>query len=312
MITFFACPKPFRGHIDVIQRNAIRSWMLLRPKPEIILLGADEGVAEACAEFDLTYCPDVETNEYGTPLVSSVFEIGQARASNNVVCYINADIMLTNEFQRAIEAVAARMPRFLAVGQRTDIDIVQPWTFEVADWEADLKQLAAQKGTLHAPSGIDFFCFPRGMYTEIPPFAIGRLKWDNWLVWRARTEGFPIVDVTEAVPLVHQNHGYAPDKLQVSGGRWVELGPEAQRNIALVPEEQNLNIWAATWAFDRNGRLGRRRIAFQPAYLYYQLKCVVPVYWPAYGRAFRRLVPAVKSLSQSLESGGRMGKAPGP
>ena len=30
-LTIFAVPKPFEGHIDVIQRNAIRSWQRLRP-----------------------------------------------------------------------------------------------------------------------------------------------------------------------------------------------------------------------------------------------------------------------------------------
>jgi len=312
MITFFACPKPFQGHIATIQRNALRSWMLLRPQPEIILLGTDQGVAEICEEFGLIYIPDVNSNEYGTPLVSSVFQMGQARASHPVVCYINADIMLTNDFLRAIETVAARMPRYLVLGQRTDVDINAAWNFDSADWEADLRSLLEQKGKLHPPSGIDFFCFPRGAYADIPSFAIGRLKWDNWLVWRARTLGFPIVDVTAAAPVVHQNHGYAPDKLRVSDGRWVELGPEARRNIALAPEEQNLNIWAATWTMDREGRLGRRRLSLEPAYLYYQLKCVLPVYWPAFGRVFRWNVSVAKSLIRRIDLARHPEKARAP
>jgi hypothetical protein len=46
MLTIFAIPKPFRGHIGVIQRNAICSWLELRQACEIILLGDDEGTAE--------------------------------------------------------------------------------------------------------------------------------------------------------------------------------------------------------------------------------------------------------------------------
>ena len=221
MITFFACPKPFQGHIGIIQTNAIESWTRLRPKPEIMLLSTEKGVAEICKELHLIHVPDIDSNEYGTPLVSSVFQIGQARASHPVVCYINSDIMLTNDFLRAIESVVAKMPRFLVLGQRTDIDINEAWNFDASDWEASLKSLLTQKGTLHAQTGIDFFCFPRGMYADIPPFAIGRLKWDNWLVWRARTQGFPIVDITEAVAVAHQNHGYAPDTMRVSDGPWV-------------------------------------------------------------------------------------------
>ena len=44
MLTLFTIPKVFRGHIGVIQRNAIKSWTLLRPACEVVLLG-DEGDA---------------------------------------------------------------------------------------------------------------------------------------------------------------------------------------------------------------------------------------------------------------------------
>jgi hypothetical protein len=312
MITLFACPKPFQGHIDLIQRNALKSWTLLSPRPEIMLMGAEKGVAEICQEFNLIHVPDVEQTEYGTPLVSSVFQLGQSRASAPVVCYINSDIMLMDDFTRAIETVAAKMPRFLALCQRTDIDIREAWNFASADWEADLKNLLAQKGSLHAPTGIDFFCFPKGMYADIPPLVIGRPGFDNWLVWRARTLGFPIVDVTEAVTIAHQNHpstyvkqtlssqefdtlGSKDDESWIkSEGKWVELIPDAKTNIRLVPDEKNLNIWAATWQVDRNGRLKRRRWLLKPAYLYYQLRYVAPIYFPGFGRLLRWSVSAVK------------------
>lgn len=319
-ITFFACPKPFQGHIGIIQRNAIESWTRLKPRPEIILLGTDQGVAEICKELGLIHIPGVDKNEYGTPLVSSVFQIGQARASHSVVCYINSDIMLMNDFVQAIDTVVGKMPRFLVLGQRTDIDINEAWNFDVLDWESGLKSLLAQKGTLHAPCGIDFFCFLRGMYTDVPPLAIGRMKWDNWLVWRARVQGVPIVDVTEALVVIHQNHGYDANKIRKLSagevdstkstndstivkfdGHWVQIGPEAQRNIALVPDTLNLNIWAATWMIDRKGRLQRRRLILTPAYLYYQIKWVVPLYWPAFGRFFRWMLAIRRTLLTNLK-----------
>ncbi len=312
MITFFACPKPFEGHIAVIQRNAIRSWTLLRPEPEIMLLGSDRGIAETCAELGLIHVAEVDRNEYDTPLVDSIFRIAQERATCPIVCYVNSDIMLRSDFAAAVQAVAAAMPRFLVLGQRTDIDIQEAWDFAAPDWEAQLKDRLAREGTLHAPTGIDYFCFPRGMYTRIPPFAIGRLAWDNWLVWWARTQGVPVVDITEAVTVAHQNHGYAPGTLRKvvaqagsphSGaherrfrGEPYELGPEARRNLALVPEDQNLNIWAATWMLDRRGRLLRRGLSPEPAYLAYQLRAVVPLYHRRWGSVLRMLVAVARAL----------------
>jgi hypothetical protein len=43
MITFFTTPKPFCGHIGVIQRNAIESWKRIRPSVEVIPFGDEEG-----------------------------------------------------------------------------------------------------------------------------------------------------------------------------------------------------------------------------------------------------------------------------
>jgi len=319
MITFFACPKPFYGHTSVIQLNAIKSWTLLRPAPEIILVGDDEGVAETCKELGLIHIAEIDKNEYGTPLVNSIFEIGQARASQPIVCYINSDILLMSDFMRAVETVVARMRQFLVLGQRRDVEIKEAWNFCSAEWETDLRKLVARQGKLHAPTGIDFFCFPRGMYTDIPPFAIGRPGFDNWLVWRARSKGVPIVDITNATLIVHQNHEslYVIRKRSIpevsslktkndsgwrkSGGDWVELAPEAQKNMALLPKEQNLNVWAATWMIDRKGRLGRRRLTLKPAYLHYQLKCVVPLYWPAFGGMYRWLVSVAKAMRQYFD-----------
>lgn len=321
MITFFACPKPFHGHTAIIQRNAIESWTRLRPTPEIILVGIDEGVAEISKELGLVHAAEVERNQYGTPMVNSVFHIGQTRASHSVVCYINSDIILTGGFTRVTETVAAKMPRFLITGQRWDVDIRESYKYDSPGWEAGLRVLLARNGALHGPSGMDFFCFPRGMYTQIPPFALGRLKWDNWLVWRARSKGIPIVDVTAATPIIHQNHEYARATIRRLSdgevdlnsardsarrrldGHWVELGPEAQGNVALVPEEENLHIWAATWVVNQKGLLVRRPFTLNPAYLYYQLKCIAPLYWPFLGR----LVHSALSVRTALLRGGKDG-----
>ena len=54
-LTIFACPKGFVGRAGEIQRNAIRSWVRLGPDVEVILLGDDEGVAEAAQELGM--CP---------------------------------------------------------------------------------------------------------------------------------------------------------------------------------------------------------------------------------------------------------------
>jgi hypothetical protein len=41
MLTIFSVPKAFLGHIGVIQRNALVSWMRLGEEVQVILLGND-------------------------------------------------------------------------------------------------------------------------------------------------------------------------------------------------------------------------------------------------------------------------------
>src|ERR1041384_2312036 len=102
MLTLYTIPKPFRDHIGVIQRNAIHSWTRLRPRCEIILFGDDAGVAAAAAELGVRHVPAIARNEYGTPLVSDVFAQAQRLATHELLCYINADIILTGDFLPAV------------------------------------------------------------------------------------------------------------------------------------------------------------------------------------------------------------------
>lgn len=242
MLTLFTIPKPFRGHIAVIQRNAIRSWTLLQPACEILLFGDDEGTAEVAAEFGLRHIPDVARSEYGTPLVNDLFEQAQQRATHDLLCYVNADILLMSDFMAAVRRIPFR--RFLMAGRRWDLDLEQAWDFQPG-WENRLREYTLRYGKLHPPVGIDYFVFTRGLWEDIPPFAIGRTAWDNWLIYEARARGAPLIDATRAVMAVHQNHDYA----HVPGGfeeAW--KGPEAERNRALMGDFDHLyTLTDATW-----------------------------------------------------------------
>jgi len=229
MLTLFTIPKPFRGQIAVIQRNALQSWLQLRPACEIILLGSDEGTAETARELGLRHLPEVARNEYGTPLLNSIFERAQAAASHRLLCYVNADIILLSDFLTAVQHIQFR--RFLMVGQRWDMDLDHALDFSQPDWEARLRQQLNTFAVLHPTTGIDYFVFPRGQWGEIPPFAIGRTVWDNWLIYRARAHCAAVIDATEAVKAVHQNHDWSH---VAAGKQWTKEGPEAVRNLELA------------------------------------------------------------------------------
>lgn len=283
MITLFSTPKPFRGHIKIIQRNAISSWTRLQPRPDIILFGDDEGTADVANEFGARHVPEVACNEYGTPLVNDLFEKAQRLATADVLCYVNADIILMSDFTQAVAEVGRRKRRFLMVGQRWDVDVDVPLDFEL-DWEQRLRAHVSRHGQLHPSCGIDYFVFPLGIWGKIPPFAIGRTAWDNWLVYRARDRGAAVVDATRAVTAVHQNHDYThiPDGIE-----GVRNGPEAQRNLDLAKYLHVFTLDDATWLLIGWGLVP----ALTPWHLWRHLSV-----WLAYHPHLRSRLSAVSRL----------------
>jgi hypothetical protein len=207
LLTIFATPKKFEGHIGVIQRNAIESWTRMRPQPEIILFGTDAGTAEIAQEFGLRHVPTVKCNEWGTPLVSDLFAQAEQLGQTPVLAYVNSDIILFDDFAEALGRVAAAGHNFLMVGRRTDVDVKDPVNFQ-ANWAPAVREQACRDGVPQIARSIDYFVFSRGLYPAMPPLAIGRFWWDNWLLWKARAIGAIVVDASRAVLAVHQNHDY--------------------------------------------------------------------------------------------------------
>ena len=109
MLSMFALPKPFKGHIGVIQRNAIASWARLPSKPEIILFGDEEGTAQAARDLGVHHEPNIPRHEFDTPLMSGVFERGYAMTDSPMICYINSDIILLGDFLGAVRQVRAKL-----------------------------------------------------------------------------------------------------------------------------------------------------------------------------------------------------------
>lgn len=231
MLTLFSVPKSFHGHTGIIQTNALQSWLRLGPDCEIILFGEEGGTAETAARFGVRHAPDVSRNEYGTPLLNDVFERAQAMASHNLLCYVNADIILLSDFKRAVDVVARFKSSFLMVGKRQDLDLDRTLDFKQIKWERILRYDAYRYGSPRPPDYIDYFVFPKGFYKNVPPFAVGRTSFDNWLVWKAREMGASVVDASATVMAIHQNHDYSHHS---DGWTGVFKGPEAKRNRQLM------------------------------------------------------------------------------
>lgn len=238
-LTLFTTPKPMTGPAAIAQRNAIGSWLLI-PGVEVIVMGGGED-ADAWRQVGVSHVPDVEVNRFGTPTLSGLFDAAHRHGRGRHLTYINADIILLPDFARAVRDVAQRKRQFLMVGRRTDLADVGIQSFG-DDWAQTLAEDAERRGRLSPATAIDYFTFPRGAFGSVPAFAIGRTVWDNWLIYRARQLKLAVVDTTQRVLAVHQDHDYEHvSKTEAGRGRkWIWNGPEARQNLAMAGGKGNL------------------------------------------------------------------------
>jgi hypothetical protein len=235
MLTIFSIPKPFQGHNGIIQRNAINSWRKISESTEIILCGNESGTAEVCTESGLIHFPRITRNKFGTPYLDDVFENVQQFAQNSLIMYVNADIVFLPGLINAIQQV--KFSKFLLCGQRIDIDISYMIDFDQFDWVDMLIEVTTQKGKLFHHGGLDYFIFPKGLFIEIPKFVVGRPRWDNWMIYFARLRDIPVIDGTELIKAIHQNHDYSHVK-EKSGEKWE--GSEGDENMRLAGGKEHL------------------------------------------------------------------------
>ncbi len=205
MITFFTIPRPFTGLHKIIQRNAILSWKELEPNCEIIVFGDDSSILDFCDENDLKYINSFKSNKYGTPLISDIWSIAKDKSSNEKICYINTDIILFKNFTEKLYQIP--FEEYFIAGRRWDLDIDSYIDFN-SEWEDQLKKLINDKGSLHPSTGVDYFLFPKKIMPYMPPFAIGRAWWDNWLITNFINKKIPVIDGT-IITTIHQNHDYS-------------------------------------------------------------------------------------------------------
>jgi len=226
-LTLFSLPKAFRPPYDQIQDNAIRSWLVLTPPPHVLLFGDEPGTAEAAARHHVHHVPSIARNALGTPLVDQLFRTATSLTTTPYQGYINADIILDPALPALLEKIHRTHPRALIVSRRWDLDIndsLHPPSGTSSNRSSQssptpsagaavtsfpgLAHRARTEGELYSHHGMDIFIFPCGLLDHMPPFSIGwpGAKYDNWMIYAARRLGVPVIDITAAITLIHQNH----------------------------------------------------------------------------------------------------------
>jgi hypothetical protein len=259
LITLFTSPKPFNNpHINVIQRNAIRSWVELGDQVQVVLLGEEEGLAQAARDLNVLHLPQVDRNAKGTPLISSLFREARNVNQSPLLAYVNTDIILFPDFVAGASTLLKQVREFLMVGQRWDMQITKLLDFS-AGWQESLRADCRAAGRLHKPMGSDYFVFPRSCFEQIPDFAIGRAGWDNWMIYEARQRGWQTMDATADVMIIHQDHDYS----HLPGGQPHYRLPETGENVRLAGGKRHIFLLRDANLILQDGKIARKPLTWK-------------------------------------------------
>ncbi len=254
MITLFSTPKDFKEEFSTIQKNAFSNWRSLSDKMEILIMGSSEGAEEAAKSIGAKFLGKIPTTSRNTPTIPGLFETAEKYSKNQMLCYLNSDILLPQNFLQVIKVLNRLEKNFLAIGHRWDLDVDKIIDFNNQSELREFWFFANQNSIQHACTGIDYFIFKKRTFKKLPQLVIGRIGWDNWLLWKARRMMIPVIDITYDLQVMHQNHSYKFKNYKTQSDTFLSDGAKANVNIT---KNKTLNILDANYQME-NGEIKKK------------------------------------------------------
>jgi len=241
MFTIFTMMRPMVKEFLSVQTNSLLSWTKLHQDVEILVYGLHESKVRdfIAKENRLTGIEDEGfRSKQGSLLVNKVLNHAYKSKANDVLVMANSDNLYFSDFTNAITKLDTLYPEFVAVGRRINVDYENRFIdFSNETWQHSEKSFISETGKLHGAAGADFFIIKlkKNYLKDMLDFRVGRTRYDNHMLWRFSQLNIPLVNISKAVLVGHQNHSWTPKK-----------DTEGNINRALVPKEQRAKLSACT------------------------------------------------------------------
>ncbi|KAK8881902.1 hypothetical protein M9Y10_044540 [Tritrichomonas musculus] len=216
----------------LLTSNTTKIMILMPPyefDPNLILLPLLESLF---GKNRILFGPSLETDEDGVPYIDEWFIKGldsvtaSSSSSSELLCWINADIITPNGWLQRVSYlydyfIKKRNRQISVISRRCDFDISDDATTEFFNevdtyaktksnniWPPDFDKIAGNR-KLHSTWGIDFFLVskePKQInFDEIPPFHLGKYRWDPWITGWLR-KNMPLITLGDDFCTYHLNH----------------------------------------------------------------------------------------------------------
>lgn len=225
-VTIFAAPiRPFSNTTEDPHYQALLSWLMLSPTPEIILLGNDPSFHRISDQFPgrVSVDPRIDYNMMGTPMFHSMFARAQ-QTNADISVLVNGDILLLQDFMEALHKTHATHEDWVLFGQHWNLDLDDSLPISFARKTAGIVEMQSRISDLplnptEAPkfvrsngmpdpksTAIDFWAWNNNeeaplLTTPMPPFSLDRGSYEKWVVQHIIEESVTraVVDAAEAI-----------------------------------------------------------------------------------------------------------------
>src|SRR5688500_17606830 len=99
MITFFTTFRLF----TFVEENAIRSWLSLDSKTEVIVFSENKFSIESTQRHRITIISECKRHNSGLPLLNNLFQKASELSRFSMLCYCNSDIIILPELYKIIQ-----------------------------------------------------------------------------------------------------------------------------------------------------------------------------------------------------------------
>lgn len=235
MLTIITTPKPLDSAKNKMAfLNAIRSWVRLTPRPEILVFGGDRTLVE---REGARWIGDFKGTPQGRPYFDDFIGRAEALAANDILMYCTDHLILTSDLSPVVERVSGTFPgNFVVVGKRRALHIQESIDFSNPDWESILRDRVLRTKFLDNNAAKDYIIFRRPLGIPVPNFIMGYPWYDTWFVWAVLQANYPVVDATHVLMVVHQKHGFPEGSVDAR-----EETPGGQHNLRIGRKSLNLD-----------------------------------------------------------------------
>jgi len=237
-VILFSSPKPRRADTEAVQVSAFRSWRRIFPNARILLFGEGTTWESFAREQGLELAGSLPLGAEEGEVIRFLFEKVSGLVGDGMAMYLNSDILLDSSALSAMASLDSLPGPWLASARRC---CLPEWSGPALEGEQDWQEFyrrAREEGVWGEACAMDMFLYRGLSFEAMPPFLIGHRGWDNWMIYHARSQNIPVLDLSAAMRVIHFDHDYAYAK----GSQNFRQRPQAREdhNLRLLGGEAKL------------------------------------------------------------------------